>query len=245
MTVPAGVCPAVGFAGHALGAPPPPLPVSGAYFPCKWSSIVTASATQWWEVQALFSAKPSCATNFEFVSHWERLAGGVYGVLTRAHKPYYTAHAKLSSVTIHSHFVIILVTCSDRACLSRQNVTLLFRFLFSLDVLITVSAKIDLIWQGFCGPGGGYGMLGRAHGLLSDRIEEVTVVLASGEVVVASKDRHPHLLWACKVWASLYSLVSDYKIKLVILKLGPHHSDMQRLSEGCITKWIERHQQVI
>src|SRR5690606_34854601 len=44
--------------------------------------------------------------------------------------------------------------------------------------------------------GGGFGWLGRKHGLAADEVRSFTVVLADGSVVTASDDSNPDLFWA-------------------------------------------------
>ncbi|MDR6593176.1 FAD/FMN-containing dehydrogenase [Saccharothrix longispora] len=46
--------------------------------------------------------------------------------------------------------------------------------------------------------GGGFGSHGRLHGLTCDALVSAEVVLASGELVVASADEHPDLFWALR-----------------------------------------------
>ncbi|ROR66229.1 LLM class flavin-dependent oxidoreductase [Agrococcus jenensis] len=45
---------------------------------------------------------------------------------------------------------------------------------------------------------GGVGFLGREHGLTIDHVESIDVVLASGELVRASRDEHPELFWGMR-----------------------------------------------
>ncbi len=44
--------------------------------------------------------------------------------------------------------------------------------------------------------GGGFGWLGRRHGLAVDRVRSATIVLADGTVVVATAETQPDLFWA-------------------------------------------------
>lgn len=46
--------------------------------------------------------------------------------------------------------------------------------------------------------GGGYGPLGRSHGLASDRLLSAEVVLASGRVATVDSDHEPDLFWALR-----------------------------------------------
>jgi FAD binding domain len=45
---------------------------------------------------------------------------------------------------------------------------------------------------------GGFGFLGRRHGLTADRVTGIEIVLADGEVVETSADSHPDLFWALR-----------------------------------------------
>lgn len=58
-----------------------------------------------------------------------------------------------------------------------------------------------------CGPtvgiaglalGGGFGILGRAHGLLADQLVRAEVVLADGRIVVSDAETEPDLFWALR-----------------------------------------------
>jgi FAD binding domain/Berberine and berberine like len=46
--------------------------------------------------------------------------------------------------------------------------------------------------------GGGLGILGRQHGLTSDQLVAVELVLANGRIVVCDTERHPDLFWALR-----------------------------------------------
>lgn len=46
--------------------------------------------------------------------------------------------------------------------------------------------------------GGGFGWLGRRHGLSLDRVRSFRVVIADGSVVTAAPDSHPELFWALR-----------------------------------------------
>jgi FAD binding domain/Berberine and berberine like len=46
--------------------------------------------------------------------------------------------------------------------------------------------------------GGGFGFYSRAHGMAVDHLVSTDVVLASGEIVSASRTEHPDLFWACR-----------------------------------------------
>jgi FAD/FMN-containing dehydrogenase len=45
---------------------------------------------------------------------------------------------------------------------------------------------------------GGHGYLERAFGMCIDNLLEVEMVLANGDIVVASESQHPDLFWAVR-----------------------------------------------
>ncbi|MBZ4317849.1 FAD-binding oxidoreductase [Streptomyces huiliensis] len=59
--------------------------------------------------------------------------------------------------------------------------------------------------------GGGFGMAGRRHGLTSDRLTSVRVVLADGRIVTCDRNRHPDLFWALRGGGcGSFGFVSDF-----------------------------------
>lgn len=58
---------------------------------------------------------------------------------------------------------------------------------------------------------GGFGFLGRLHGLSIDNLVEAEVVLADGRVVIASENEHPDLWWALRGAGSAFGIVTRYK----------------------------------
>lgn len=58
---------------------------------------------------------------------------------------------------------------------------------------------------------GGFGFLGRLHGLSVDNLVEAEVVLADGRIVIASEKEHPDLWWALRGAGSAFGIVIRYK----------------------------------
>jgi FAD/FMN-containing dehydrogenase len=63
--------------------------------------------------------------------------------------------------------------------------------------------------------GGGLGPFARSHGFSSDRLESLTVVTGTGEVVEASAGQHPDLFWALRGGAAGLGVVTEVRIGLV------------------------------
>ncbi|KAG2153138.1 hypothetical protein DEU56DRAFT_726886 [Suillus clintonianus] len=62
---------------------------------------------------------------------------------------------------------------------------------------------------------GGFGFLGRLHGLSSDNLVEAEVVLADGQIVVVSHNEHPDLdlWWALRGAGPAFGIVTRYKAR--------------------------------
>jgi len=65
--------------------------------------------------------------------------------------------------------------------------------------------------------GGGIGPFARSHGYSSDRIESLTVVTGTGEVVEASADEHPDLFWALRGGKVGLGVVTQVRLRLVAI----------------------------
>lgn len=63
--------------------------------------------------------------------------------------------------------------------------------------------------------GGGLGPLSRSHGFSSDYLVSATVVTPDGEVVEASADTNPDLLWALRGGKGGFGVVTEIRLQLV------------------------------
>ncbi|MVO88538.1 FAD-binding protein [Streptomyces sp. p1417] len=62
--------------------------------------------------------------------------------------------------------------------------------------------------------GGGFGMAGRKHGLTSDRLTAIRVVLADGRILLCDRHHHPELFWALRGGgAGSFGFVSDFEFE--------------------------------
>ncbi|KAF8633392.1 hypothetical protein AX17_004563 [Amanita inopinata Kibby_2008] len=60
---------------------------------------------------------------------------------------------------------------------------------------------------------GGFGFLGRLHGLSIDNLVEAEMVLADGRIVVVSEKNYPDLWWALRGAGTAFGVVTRYKAK--------------------------------
>ncbi|AWB90185.1 FAD-binding oxidoreductase [Salinibacterium hongtaonis] len=65
--------------------------------------------------------------------------------------------------------------------------------------------------------GGGLGPLARSHGFSSDYVRSFEVVTAAGDIVRASADEHPDLLWALRGGKGGFGVVTSVELALVDL----------------------------
>ncbi|CAF4069348.1 unnamed protein product [Adineta steineri] len=73
-------------------------------------------------------------------------------------------------------------------------------------------------WVGLTGHalGGGYGLLSRLHGLLSDNVLEMKAVNAHGELLTINETHEPDLYWALRGGGGgSFVIVTEFKIRLV------------------------------
>lgn len=62
--------------------------------------------------------------------------------------------------------------------------------------------------------GGGIGWLGRAYGLAADSVVRADVVVADGDLIAATPDRHPDLFWALRGGGANFGVVTSLEFRL-------------------------------
>ncbi|KAH7883348.1 hypothetical protein F5I97DRAFT_229261 [Phlebopus sp. FC_14] len=60
---------------------------------------------------------------------------------------------------------------------------------------------------------GGFGFLGRLHGLSVDNLVEAEIVLADGRIVIANENEYPDLWWALRGAGPAFGIVTRYKAR--------------------------------
>ncbi|KAH7378975.1 FAD binding domain-containing protein [Cadophora sp. MPI-SDFR-AT-0126] len=79
--------------------------------------------------------------------------------------------------------------------------------------LATVGGTISDTGVGGLTLGGGYGWLSGKYGLTIDNLISVTVVVASGDILKASKDQNPDLFWAMRGAGHNFGLVTEFEFQ--------------------------------
>jgi FAD/FMN-containing dehydrogenase len=78
--------------------------------------------------------------------------------------------------------------------------------------------------------GGGFGWLGRLHGLACDNLVAATVVTAGGDIVTASEKENADLFWGIRGGGGNFGIVTEFEFRLH--PIGPVLSVEQRFRAG-------------
>ncbi|KAG8981497.1 hypothetical protein FRB90_007209, partial [Tulasnella sp. 427] len=79
--------------------------------------------------------------------------------------------------------------------------------------LATVAGTINHTGVGGLVLGGGWGWLTARHGLALDNLAQVTIVTASGEILIANEKENSDLFWGCRGGGSNFGVITEFVFK--------------------------------
>ncbi|KAG9001858.1 hypothetical protein FRB90_011522 [Tulasnella sp. 427] len=79
--------------------------------------------------------------------------------------------------------------------------------------LATVAGTVNHTGVGGLALGGGYGWLTGRRGMAVDNVAELTIVLASGEIVKANEREHSDLFWGCRGGGCNFGAITQFVFK--------------------------------